>query len=389
LKNKISNVIDALADRLKNIASKIFDYAEVAYKEYRSSEELAKFLKENGFEVQKGVGELETAIVAKYGSGKPVIAFVGEYDALPEIGHACGHNMIGTISAGAAVALVKAGILDQTGGTVMFIGTPAEERGTGKKILLDKGAFDGVDAAMMIHPSSETAAFSDSFTIEHYKVEFFGKPAHAASKPYEGVNALDAMNLFFTGIALARQQLPEKIRLHGIVKVGGQAFNIIPEYTSAEIGVRTLDDETQEKVVERVKNIAKGAAIMTGCDYKIELLTSVKRVLSNVPIGETLENNFKLVGEKVTKRTYEKGVGSTDMGDVTYAVPGIHGYIGVTGGKEVPGHTHEFAQYCNSSEGYEAMIRATKALAMTGYDLLSDPELLKKAKEYFEKTTKQ
>ena len=389
MKDKISNIIDSLSDKLKEIASKIFDYAEIAYKEYKSSDELAKFLEENGFEVQRKVGGLETAIVGKYGSGKPIIAFIGEYDALPEIGHACGHNMIGTISAGAAVALAKLGILEQNQGTVMFIGTPAEERGTGKRILLDAGVFDNVDAALMIHPSSETAAFSDSFTVEHYKVEFFGKPAHAASKPYEGVNALDAVNLFFTGIALARQQLPERIRLHGIVKVGGQAFNIIPEYTMAEIGIRTLDDETQRKVTERVKNIAKGAALMTGCDYKMELLTTVKRVLSNEPIGKALEENFKLVGEKVTKRTYEKGVGSTDMGDVTHAVPGIHGYIGVTKGKEVPGHTHEFAQCCNSTEGYEAMIRATKALAMTGYDLFSDPELLKNAKEYFEKTSKK
>lgn len=386
MKDKILNIIDSLAPRLKDIGSKIFDYSEVAYEEYKSSEELANFLEENGFEVKKGVGELKTAIVAKHGSGKPMIAFVGEYDALPEIGHACGHNMIGTISAGAAVALVKSGILDKVDGTIVFIGTPAEERGTGKKKLLNAGVFDGIDAAMMIHPSSETAAFSDSFSVEHYKIEFFGKPAHAASKPHEGVNALDAMNLFFTGIALARQQLPERIRLHGIVKVGGQAFNIIPEYTSAEIGIRALDDETQKRIVERVENIVKGAAIMTGCDYKIELLTSVKRVLNNVVIGELLENNFKLVGEEVTRRTYEKGVGSTDMGDVTYAVPGIHGYIGVTGGKEVPGHTHEFAQCCNSTEGYNAMIRATKALAMTGYDLLNNPELLKKAKEYFKRT---
>jgi amidohydrolase len=388
LKDKISNLIDSFSKRLKEIASKIFDYSEVGYEEFKSSEELAKFLEENGFEVQRGVGELPTAIVAKYGFGKPVIAFVGEYDALPEIGHACGHNMIGTISAGAAVALMKSGVLTQREGTIMFIGSPAEERGTGKRILLNAGVFRDVDAALMIHPSSETAAFADSFAVEHYKVEFFGKPAHAASKPHEGVNALDAMNLFFTGIALARQQLPERIRLHGIVKVGGQAFNIIPEYTMAEIGIRTLDDETQKKVTERVKNIAKGAALMTGCEYKMELLTTVKRVLTNEPIGKALEENFKLVGETVTRRTYEKGVGSTDMGDVTYEVPGVHGYICVTGGKEVPGHTHEFAQCCNSQEGYQAMIRATKALAMTGYDLLTDPELLKKAKEYFEKTAK-
>lgn len=150
MKDKISNLVDHFSERLKEIASKIFEYSEVGYEEFKSSEELANFLEENDFKVQRGVAELPTAIVAKYGSGKPVIAFVGEYDALPEIGHACGHNMIGTISAGAAVALAKSDILAQREGTIMFIGSPAEERGTGKRILLNAGVFKDVDAALMI-----------------------------------------------------------------------------------------------------------------------------------------------------------------------------------------------------------------------------------------------
>ncbi len=385
MREQIIQHVDQIADELLGLAKTIFDYPELAFEEFRSSKALMDYLRHKGFSVESNTAKLETAFLATYGQGNPHIALLCEYDALPEIGHACGHNMIGVISVGAAVAQVLAGVLEQYSGTITVVGCPAEERGSAKKTLVQAGVFDDVDAALIIHPASMSTGFDIAFALQRYQIEFFGKSAHAAADPVQGINALDAMISFFSGLGLMRQQFPEKTRVHGIIKNGGQSFNTIPEYTCAEIGVRALRLDSVKELVKKVDDLAKGAATMTGCSYTMELLDEMPDVYTNVPVAEKLDRNYESVGENTGERTYEQGVGSTDVGAVTYAVPAIQGYINITGGQAIATHTRAFAEAANSDYGYQAMIRAIKALALTSYDLFSEPSLVEQVKQYFEK----
>ncbi|MDI3473338.1 MAG: hypothetical protein PWQ20_1579 [Thermotogaceae bacterium] len=380
--NEIIKVIDEMKTDLINMAKKIFEYSEIAFQEKKSSKLLADFLEKEGFNVKRGIANLDTAFLAEFGVGKPKVALLAEYDALPGIGHACGHNMIGVMSAGAAVTLKKAGI---DAGTIAVIGSPAEEKGAGKKILVEAGVFNDVDVAMMIHPANMNTGHDIAYALRAFKIEYFGKASHAASSPDKGINALDAMISLFSMIGLMRQQLPEKVRIHGIITNGGQASNIIPEYTAAEITVRALDRKTLNSTVERFKKIAESAANANLCKYKITELDSMDEVFVNEPLARTLEKNYELLGLKVSERTYEQGVGSTDMGIVTQTVPGIHAYVDITDGVDIPVHTKEFAQAANSEKGYEAMIKATKVLALTCYDVITSQELLEEIKAHFER----
>ncbi|PIE35161.1 amidohydrolase [candidate division KSB3 bacterium] len=384
MREQIIHTVDQIADELLELAKRIFNYRELAFEEFQSSKALMDYLSRKGFSVESNTAGLETAFLARYGQGKPHIALLCEYDALPEIGHACGHNMIGVIGVGAAVAQVLAGVPEQYPGTITVVGCPAEERGSAKSDLVKAGVFDDVDAALIIHPSSMSTGFDIAYAIQRYQIEFFGKSAHAAADPVQGINALDAMVSFFGGLGLMRQQLAEKTRVHGIIKNGGQSFNTIPEYTSAEIGVRALRLDSVKQLAKKVEKLAKGAATMTGCSYQMELLDEMPDVYTNVPLAEQLDQNYGAVGEEIGERTYEQGAGSTDVGAVTYAVPAIQGYINITAGEDIATHTREFAEAANSDYGYQAMIRAIKALALTSYDLLSDPSLVEQAKQYFE-----
>lgn len=385
MKDKIAAVVDARSDSLKSLARAIFSYEEIAFQEVRSSRALADYLEKAGFEVEWGMAGMETAFVARYGRGRPHIGLMGEYDALPEVGHACGHNMIGTISAGAAVAIKESGCLEGREGTILFLGCPAEEHGGGKVLLDGAGIFNGLDAAMIIHPASTSTGYDISFAIKRLFVEFFGKAAHAAAAPHKGINALDAMLSFFNGIALMRQQMTERTRVHGIILNGGQSFNTIPDYTKAEMGIRALRMEEVLELETRLAAVAEGSARSTGCTVKVTQAEPPQpEVYVNVPLARTLDANYARVGEKTTMRTYGQGVGSTDVGIVTHRVPGIQGYINITAGASIPTHSREFAAAASSEYGYEAMLRATKALALTAFDLFDDPGLLREVREYFE-----
>ena len=385
MKDKIAALVDARADSLKSLARAIFSYEETAFQEVRSSRALADYLGEAGFEVEWGMAGLETAFVARYGRGRPHIGLMGEYDALPEVGHACGHNMIGTISAGAAAAVKESGCLEGREGTILFLGCPAEEHGGGKVLLDGAGVFNGLDAAMIIHPASTSTGYDISYAIKRLFVEFFGKAAHAAAAPHKGINALDAMLSFFNGIALMRQQMTERTRVHGIILNGGQSFNTIPDYTKAEMGIRALRMEEVLELETRLAAVAEGSARATGCTVKVTQAEPPQpEVYVNVPLARTLDANYARVGEKTTMRTYGQGVGSTDVGIVTHRVPGIQGYINITAGASIPTHSREFAAAASSEYGYEAMLRATKALALTAFDLFDDPGLLGEVRAYFE-----
>ena len=389
-KREIIHTVDKIASDVIELGKKIFGFSELSYEEYKSSEALKSFLKASGFEVvSPAIEELPTSFIASYGNSDPKIALMAEYDALPEIGHACGHNLICTTSIAAAIALKESGAIEETGGSIVVVGCPAEERGGAKRVLVEKGVFDDMSAALIIHPASMSTGFDISYALKTFSIEYFGKPAHAAADPAKGVNALDAVIQMFNGISALRQQLPEKVRIHGIITNGGQSFNTIPDYTAAEIGIRALSIEEVDVLSKKFKKIVEAGALATGCDFEMKQTEQMEEVYVNVPIARLLDSNFELVGEKTTMRTYEQGVGSTDVGSVTHVLPAIQGYIDITEHQDIPTHTREFASCANSEYGYSAMIRAAKAMALTVFDLLSDRSLLQEVIDYFKERRKE
>lgn len=392
MKNRAAIIesVDLISADVVGLAKRIFEFSELSYEEYKSAETLIDFLKDKGFSVESpAIEELPTSFIASYGGSGPRVAVMAEYDALPEIGHACGHNLICTTSIAAAVALKDSGAIDNAGGTVVVVGCPAEERGGAKRVLVEKGVFDDMSAAIIIHPASMSTGFDISYALKTFSVEYFGKAAHAAADPAKGVNALDAVIQMFNGISAMRQQLPEKVRVHGIITNGGQSFNTIPDYSSAEIGIRALTMEEVDEVSEKFRRVVEAGALATGCEFLLKQTEQMEEVYVNVPIARLLDKNFESAGEETTPRTYEQGVGSTDVGSVTHVLPAIQGYIDITGGKDIPTHTKEFASCASSEYGYKAMLRAAKAMALTVYDLLSDQSVLKEAVDYFEERRKE
>ncbi len=385
MNDRILDTINKNTQELIDLAISIYNYSEIGFEEFQSSKVLINYLEKEGFSIKTPLAEFETAFLAKYGNGRPHLALLAEYDALPKIGHACGHNMIGVMSAGAAVALVQSNLFKQYPGTVSVVGCPAEECGNVKGKMVKAGIFNEIDAALIFHPFCQTSSFDITYAIRTFMIEFFGKSAHAAVAPHKGINALDAMVSFFCALGLLRQQIPEKSRIHGIITRGGESFNTIPEYTQAEIGIRTLDMEQMKTLTEKVENIVNSAAIATDCSYKFTLYSEMPEIFVNLPIAKQFEKNFKHIGEKMVMRTYEQGIGSSDVGSVTHAVPGISALINITGGNDIVPHTLEFAEAANSEMGYQAMIRAIKALTLTCIDLYTDPIFLEEVISYFQK----
>ncbi|MDK2823660.1 MAG: hypothetical protein PWQ67_2209 [Clostridia bacterium] len=388
LKSKVLEFIDANQEELKNISDYIFDNPELAFEEYKAVEILTEKLKENGFTIEKGIAGLPTAFKAEYRGepGGPVVALLAEYDALPEIGHACGHNLIATISVGAAIAISK--VLSPLPGTLVVLGTPAEEGGGGKVIMVEKGCFTDVDCAMIIHPADQTMVDDISLANTNLVFTYHGKAAHAAAFPEKGINALDAAILTFNNINALRGHLKDDVRIHGIITKGGVATNIVTELAEAKFSVRALKRKELEPVVEKVCQCAKAAALATGAGLEIKTEgLDYDEIMNNKVLTSLLRENYLQLGEFVGERTIEQGLGSTDMGNVTQVVPGFQSYIGI--GKDLVTHTLEFAQSCKGPAGYQGLITATKALAMTVLDLLVNPDLLKEAKEEFRKTKEE
>lgn len=379
IKQNVIDRIEALQGQLWGISQSLYQNPEIAFKEHKSSALLADILEEAGFEVERGVGGLETAFKgARSGkTNKPTIAFLAEYDALPKIGHGCGHNLIAAAAIGAGLGLTE--VIGSLSGQVLVIGTPAEEGGGGKRILIDAGVFKGVDAAMMFHPSSKTMVLRGSLASMRLELEFFGKPAHAAASPQEGINALDAIILTFNNINALRQHLDAKDRIHGIITHGGDAANVVPEYTRAEFSVRGKTSSRREQVLEKVLACAEGAAKATGCKLKYEISEGYAEIVPNQVIGELFTNNIERFGRVVEAPRPDEPMGSTDMGNVSRLVPAIHPYLAVVP-KEIPGHSEEFREGCMTDDGIKAVLDAAKAMAMTAVDIMDNPSLLQQAR---------
>ncbi|MFX3623390.1 MAG: M20 family metallopeptidase [Ectobacillus sp.] len=363
----------------------IHDKPEIGNQEYFASQTLIELLEKAGFDVVRNIAGHETGFIARKCSGKPgpTIGFLAEYDALPGLGHACGHNIIGTTSTAAGIALAE--VLAETGGEVVVFGTPAEEggpNGSAKASFANDGVFENVDACLMIHPSGVTAITSNSLAVDPFDFHFYGKPAHAAASPEKGINALDAVIQLFNGINAMRQQLPTDVRIHGIITNGGEAPNIIPEYASARFFIRASTRKRCEEVTEKVFAIAQGAALATEAQVKIEQFQNkIDNLLLNRTFDAVVAQELEQLGEIVHEN--RKGIGSTDAGNVSQVVPTIHPYIKI-GSDDLIAHTDDFREAARSEQGDRALIAGAKALALTGYRLLTDKELLQNIRAEFE-----
>ncbi len=388
LKARIGEAVDGLADELERLSHRIHDHPELAFKEEKAHAWLTEFLDRHGASVERGVGGLPTAFRATIPGGGPgpTLAIMCEYDALPGIGHACGHNVIATAGAGAGAALAVALAGTPFTGQVQVIGTPAEEGGAGKVRLMEAGVFRGVDAAMMIHGRSGTRAWRPSLGIIKVRAEFFGKAAHASSWPWRGVNALNAVIQLFVSLDQMRQHLRPDARVHGIIVKGGEQPNIIPEYTSADFYLRSLDRAYCGELLRRFRECAEGAAVATGCRATVTPDPTVHDPLRpNAAMAELFRKNLELIGVPEDPEDPEAGYGSTDCGNVSQAIPTIHPYVRISP-DGVPGHSREFAEWARSPMARAGIVTGAKALAMTALDLLTSPEALARARKDFTRT---
>ncbi len=378
LKQRVLQAVDGRQKALCRLARAMFEQPEVGLQERAACRWLCEFLAEEGFQVERGIAGLETAFRATYrGSDeRPALAYLAEYDALPGIGHGCGHNLIGAASVGAAAAL-KAAWPDLPG-SVLVLGTPAEEGAVdgagGKVALLEAGAFEGVDAALMFHPSSRTTVYNTSLGRVALKIAFRGKAAHASGAPHEGINALEAAILTFNGINALRQHLVPDARVHGIISHGGTSPNIVPEYAEIRLYVRAADRACLQELEEKVKNCARAGALATGAKVEFSYTAhTYQNLRTNKALARAFANHLRELGVPVDESEQRPG-GSTDMGNVSQRIPAIHPYVAVVP-SGVVGHSREFAEATVSESGLQGMLLACKALALTGLQFLGDSQL--------------
>jgi aminobenzoyl-glutamate utilization protein B len=411
------------------ISDSIWALAETAFQETGSSRILADYAEKNGFRVERGVAGIPTAFVATYGTGRPVISVLGEFDALPGIsqkaqptkeplnegaaGHGCGHNLFGTASLASAIAvkeLIEAGEIK---GTVKFFGTPAEEKFFGKIWMVRKGLWDDVDVNLSWHPAAKTEAdVQSTLALVDFKVEFFGQAAHASADPWNGRSASDALELYTTGINYYREHIQPTVRIHYHIQDGGQVVNVVPDYSRIWVRVRDTKRSGLMPVYEHVQKMAEGAAIMANVDYKISLISGIYEVLVNRSGGEIMQKNLELLGpisyteaeESFAKKIQEAtgkpqvgmdsaikpleatkehpGGGSTDVGDVSWNVANIN--LGVTvAPKDTPWHSWAVVACGGMSIGHKGMLYAARALGMTMADLFENPDLVEKVKKEY------
>ncbi len=374
-------------ETLIQVNDQIYQNPELGNQEFFASELLTQHLREAGFFVEMPYRDLKTGFRATLDTGRegPSIAVMGEYDALPDIGHGCGHNMIGCIALGAARALAKES--QHLRGKIIMLGTPAEETNGGKVVYAATGVFDDIDAAMIVHPGSKNALGSTSLAIDALEFVFHGRTCHASGNPEDGINALDGAILTFNNINALRQHVTSDVRIHGVITEGGKAPNVTPDLAVARFYVRAKKRTYLNEVVEKVKNCARAAALATGCTVDISNFEfSNDNMKPNVEMTRVWEAHLKELGVTEFKPLdLQAAGGSTDCGNVSQKVPAIHPSICITNGQEVSGHSRDFASATVTNAGHEALLLAAKGVAMTVADLLMNEDLLHRVKEEFSK----
>ncbi|MFL2098505.1 M20 family metallopeptidase [Marinilactibacillus psychrotolerans] len=380
---KIQNIIKDLRPELQGLSEYIYEHPELGHVEFLSSKAHVELLKKHGFEVEYPYLEVETAFRAVYKGKKegPTIAYLSEYDALPGIGHGCGHNLLGSTDTGAGIALSK--LVDEIGGRVVVLGTPAEETNGDKVTMAAADTFDDIDVAFCTHPSDGYYTSGTSMAMEAIEFRFYGKTAHAAAAPFEGLNALDACLNTFNNINSFRQQMHPSARVHGVIKDGGEAANIIPEYTRAEFYVRAMDMPYLNELREKVIKCAEAGAMAAGCTMEWDYYeASYQNLVTNETLSKRYNQNMKLLGVKMQEEERDS-MGSMDMGNVSQVVPAINPYFEITNGKTVSAHTIEFRECTRTEEAYKGMENTIAAFTQTAIDLITDSTLLESVKEEF------
>jgi amidohydrolase len=378
VRDELGAAVEAIVPDAIDLSHRVHAHPEIAFEEREAAGWTAELLSRHGFTVEAPVAGLETAFVARRPGGRPgpVVAYLGEYDALPEVGHGCGHNLMCSTSAGAAIALASV-LGDAFAGEVRFIGTPAEEAGSGKVTMIDRGVFADVDVALQIHPSDKTNAEILCLAITEMRVTFHGKLAHASADPWLGRNALDALVLLYTMVAQWRQHLKPGERVHGIITHGGAAPNIVPDLTSGRWFLRTPVDADLQPMVDRFTEMAEAAARATGTTVEVTEAPNRMRTMRN---NQTL---LELWRRELDAAGWQDGpidprAGSTDMANVSHEVPTIHPMMAIAP-EGTPGHSREFAAYAVGPGGDEMLPVAIRTLAGTGLALLRDPALVERA----------
>ena len=387
LKDKVCKAIDDLAPVLLAASHEIHQHPELAFEEQRAAALLAQAVEDAGLKVQREAFSLPTAYVASFGEGAHEVAILSEYDALPGIGHACGHNIIATAGLGAALGLAKLGA--QLPGRVRYLGTPAEEQGGGKELMARIGAFDKVDMAMMVHPAGIDTRTVPSLCISEVELVYHGRTAHAAAMPHLGINALDGVISAYQAVAQLRQHIQSNERIHGIITDGGAAPNIVPGRAAAEFYIRAGKAEDLFKLRERVVACFEAGAQSSGAKLELNWGKVIYLdVRHNQPLARIYEKNATACGRNMfpVEKLPASSFISTDMGNVSYRVPSIHPLIAVAP-PHVSIHNPEFAHYAASQAGDQAVIDGAKAMAMTALDFFSDEKLRKEVKKDFEQQT--
>lgn len=382
LKATVIGEIDAKQQQLGELSRKIHDNPEVAFKERQASAWLAEFLERNKFTVEKGICQLPTAFRGRYGDGKPVIAFLAEYDALPKLGHACGHNLIATSSVAAGVAARR--VVEEVGGTIVVFGTPGEELLGGKAIMVERGAFEGVDMAMITHPGGGERVIINTLACQTLDVGFHGKAAHAGAQPEEGINALEAMILSFNAINSLRQHIRDASRISGIITDGGEAANIVPAHTAANFIVRSEDDGYLEELKEKVMGCFTGAAAATGAKLEYRWGEHYAAMRNNLTMARLFRKNMQSLGHNILLGDNTLMNFSTDVGNVSQVVPTIQPMVAIAAG-DVMIHSPQFVEAAAGEDALQYLLKAAKAMAMTAADLLASPEIADKVREEFGK----
>ncbi|MGH3436777.1 MAG: amidohydrolase [Sciscionella sp.] len=365
--------IERLAPELVGLSHQVHAAAEVGFAEHQSVAAVADLLATCGFECSLGEYGLATALRVSAGRGSPRIGVLAEYDALPEIGHGCGHNIICASAVGAFLGVAE--VVSVLGGSITLFGTPAEENGSGKELLARANAFDGWDAALMLHPApGETTANVTNLGLRSVEVAYHGVAAHASASPDEGRNALDAMVTAYQGIAALRQHIRDTERVHGNITDGGDAANVVPVRTKARFLLRSPDERALAALSRRVQQILDGAALITGTRLVAEWdrVPPCMPVRSNATLAARFAEHYARRGHPV--RAQGATLGSTDLGNISLRMPAIHPMVGIAPPEAVT-HTREFAEYASSTAADAAVVDGAVALALTAIDVLSDPEL--------------
>jgi amidohydrolase len=375
LKARIAEAVEAARDEILGLSHRIHGDPEPAFEEHHAAALVADALRDQGFEVEAPVGSLATAVRAirrgDLGGDRPRIGILAEYDALPGLGHGCGHNTMAASGVGAAIAL--AAVADQLPGEIVFLGTPAEERGSGKQIMIDDGLFQGIDAALLYHPCDRNHVESIALASEDVEVVFRGLQAHASSDPWKGRNALDAMILLFGSVGLWRQQLRPSSRVHGIIREGGTAANIIPDRTSAWFMLRSDDRAYYQEMRASFTKMAEAAALATGTEVEVTFSGGATTLRNNQVLVERFRANMAAYG--IEDMGDDPSAGSTDMGNVSWVCPTIHPDLAICD-EGVPGHSTAFRDAAITPRADETTLLAATLIAQTAVDLFLDPELV-------------